>query len=408
MLLQLRTLLRHSLTRACPRVRVAHGAFRHPVEDAGVTVYINDSGNTATGAVPDDAVLGFVPPAKGYAEGPERQTPTCQQPTPQGLRDHASFTDTELDRFGLPRLAAMGGDVERWQMLVRGSQVRACATRTGYQDGAPIVVGNLAPSFARHTAYQGAYDFQHTSGVGAWSGWADDAYNHAWNGYYVGMEGYAHIPYPGAAPGTIDLSNKSLATWMGVGGFFGPCGGDQPEMVQGGALSDYTYLTGAYYHLFVENTGNPQNCAAQLISGLSRSPNSGDLMYMIQGCGYVAQSCNYMYVQDQSMAAPNYWGGYTGGWAPSMTSAECVIEAYHPGDYLGYFGTVTFEYCRTTYTRFGVNTEAGIGNIAGGYYRVIQEWDPSYGLDCVTVGNFTDGNNWTFSITRVNNSALNC
>jgi hypothetical protein len=65
------------------------------------------------------------------------------------------------------------------------------------------------------------------------------------------------------------------------------------------------------------------------------------------------------------------------------------------------------EYCRTVYTRFGVNAEAGIGNIPGGFYRVFADWDysGSTGVPCVFVNNFTNANNWTFSIDRNNDDA---
>lgn len=392
---------------------------QHAVPDPGYTVYTDDMGATATGAVPDDAVLGYVPPAKGEADGPDHATPGCEQPTPQGLRDHATFSDAELDRFGLPRLAALGGDVAHWQDVVRAATGRACATHVSYQDGKPIIAGNLPrqqanapvalPAQPRRADWQANFAFQTTSLGSAWSGWADDAVNYTWNGYYVGMEGYAHIPVPGADPHVfVDLSTRHVATWLGVGGFFGGCGQDQPEMVQGGAESFYDIVNGTKYNLFVENTGNPRNCAAQIISGLGRAPLGGELLYMAQGCGYVQAECNYMFVQDQSMSAsPNYWGGYTGGNVASMTSAECIVENYSAYAYLAHFGTVTFEYCRTVYTRFGVNAEAGIGNIPGGFYRVFADWDYSgdVGVPCVFVNNFTDANNWTFSIDRNNDDA---
>lgn len=50
----------------------------------------------------------------------------------------------------------------------------------------------------------------------------------------------------------------------------------------------------------------------------------------------------------------------------------------------------------------GSNAEAGIGNIPGGFYRVFEEWDyssnPAGAEACVFFNNFTDANNWTFSI----------
>jgi hypothetical protein len=51
--------------------------------------------------------------------------------------------DAELDRFGLPHLAALGGDVAHWQDVVRAATGRACATHDSYEDGKPIIAGNL-------------------------------------------------------------------------------------------------------------------------------------------------------------------------------------------------------------------------------------------------------------------------
>ncbi len=63
----------------------------------------------------------------------------------------------------------------------------------------------------------------------------------------------------------------------------------------------------------------------------------------------------------------------------------------------------------TVYTRFGANAEAGIGNIPGGFYRVFADWDyssnPAGPEACGFVNNFTDANNWTFSINRSNDDA---
>jgi hypothetical protein len=158
--------------------------------------------------------------------------------------------DGKGGKDGTMMVASAGAGVRLFSCVdaFEGATGRACATHVSYQDGKPIIAGNLPrqqanalvalPAQPRRADWQANFAFQTTSLGGAWSGWADDAVNYTWNGYYVGMEGYAHIPIPGPDPHVfVDLSWRHVATWLGVGGFFGSCGQDHRTGARRGALA---------------------------------------------------------------------------------------------------------------------------------------------------------------------------
>jgi hypothetical protein len=161
-----------------PRTLVPDHTHTRSVPDGGYTFYTDTHGETATGAVPDDALMGFTPAATGKSVSPPHQLTPCEQPTPQGLRDHATFTDAELDRFGLPHLNQVGhGNLAEWQNIVRLANTRSCSWTDPYYDGHPVQAGNASrasrgananATMPRHPAmpdWQPNFRFQEESGL---------------------------------------------------------------------------------------------------------------------------------------------------------------------------------------------------------------------------------------------------
>jgi hypothetical protein len=170
-------------------------------------------------------------------------------------------------------------------------------------------------------------------------------------------------------------------------------------MVQDGVISGWSLAAGDDQYLFIDNTGSTQNCYTRVAL---YDVGVGDLVYMNTGCAWPTALCTYVFVQDQTMtASPNYFGGYMDGPSPDGKTAECVIENSQNLDILTWFNPITFEYCRVSTSENGTNYgESGIGNVPNGHYTVLQEDDSQTSWGCYTVANFTDANNWTFSVTR--------
>src|SRR5262249_22459400 len=151
-------------------VAVPHGAYLRPVVVAGQTVYTNDRGETATGAVPLDAVRGFTPAPRGMSYGPDMPLRDCHQPPPQAKVDHATLSDAEWLRYGL-RTHTDIPDRAEWTTMVRALDHRSCAFKTIYRDG----------HTDRHGQADGGPCQQHQDWwlecPANWSGWSADRYH---------------------------------------------------------------------------------------------------------------------------------------------------------------------------------------------------------------------------------------
>ncbi len=387
------------------------------VPDGGYTFYIDTHGETVTGAVPDDALMGFTPAATGESTSPAHQLIPCEQPTPQGLRDHATFTDEELDRFGLPHLNQVGnGNLEEWQNIVRLATERSCSWTDSYHDGHVDTAANvgrgstgvkatmpghsLAPRHNTTSDYQSNFRWQGMTGVNSWGAWADDAVNFSFPGYYYASEGYTHAINPNGNPNNgLDVRARAAAVWLGIGGFQNNQCTGAPSLVQTGEESTWSVPAPDHTFGFIDNTGSTQNCG---VRNVLPYVVKGDLMYMNTGCEYASAPCTHVFVQDQTQPSPNYYGGYMDGPAPNTQSAECAVENPIPDWILPWFGTLDFQFCRVSFSEFGLNYgETGMGNvIPNGHYSVFEQQDKYTHYNCYVVTNFTDANNWTFNIVR--------
>jgi len=258
-----------------------------------------------------------------------------------------------------------------------------------------------APRHNTAPGWQPNFRWQGQTGPYSWGAWADDAVNFSFPGYYYASEGYVHAPQVGQNPNNaFDFREMSVAAWLGIGGVSGGiCGSGAHEPVQDGAESSWSLGNSLVVFGFIDNTGSAQNCGVREVVPWV---NPGDLMYMNTGCEYASAPCTHVFVQDQTLGGSAYFGGYMDGPTPNTQSAECSVENPINGWVLPWFGTIDFQYCRVSFSEFGVNYgETGIGNvIPNGHYSVFTETDRNTFWDCYAVNNFTDANNWSFNVVR--------
>jgi len=384
-----------------PTVTHAQGLFHRPVTFAGITVYTNDQGETATGAAPIDAVRGFTPPATGIARGPDFSiTPSCIQPPDPAVRDRTTMSDAELESYGLPTHALIHDQAE-WLQAVMSVRTRACTGRTLYRDGhmmrnTTLRPGHPAISRMAQAVGNNFVDVPNTFDQGGWSGWGADRFNCTVGTCpkITSTEGYWHIP---TALYTGQL-NDSMVAWYGVGGYEATdpnCDGGA-GLVQVGTMS--WHQAGAdnvNYDMWVENTTAAPVCGQiEIINSSNSSIFAGQLMHAVVGGGTTHAS---VYINDQTIgwAYQSNNGSVTPWPTPDQNTAECIVERNHWNGgqalvflHMADFGSVHFEWCRAT-TNY--TTEAGIGNVANmipdrfRYYNL--SGSPQY---CVTVDDFDD------------------
>lgn len=236
----------------------ADAKHNRAVHVGGFTVYVDVNDVTATGANPEDAVLGWAPPATGRAHGPVHTMPNCLQPPAQHppaavVRDHATMTDEELRLYGMPTRAMIPDPVE-WANDVRTDETRGCTWSDPYQDGMPVSYAPpIATSATAAPVVPGAARLSSAASItpdtvippgggtpyytdvspypGSWAGWAAWGPHNSNTTFYRSGEGYFKVPSLGA-PGHF---NDEVSFWEGIGGInIPPCGSGSPSLVQAG------------------------------------------------------------------------------------------------------------------------------------------------------------------------------
>lgn len=292
-----------------PAVTHTQGLFHRPVKIAGITVYINDQGETATGAASIDAVRDWEPPATGIARGPDFSiTPSCIQPSNPAVRDRTKMSDAELESYGLPTHALIHDQAE-WLQAVMSIRTRACTGRSLYHDGHMMRSTTLRanhPTNARTANGVGSnyVDVPNTFDQGGWSGWGADRFNCTAGSCpkITSTEGYWHIPTAFYTGQTYD----SMVAWYGVGGWQSTdntCGdGVGPGLVQVGTMSWHQGdAFTAEYDAWVENTASSANCGQVEVIGQDiYNIHDGQLMQAVVGGGSGHAG---VYINDQTIGA---------------------------------------------------------------------------------------------------------
>ena len=90
----------------------------------------------------------------------------CVQP-PTNV-DHASFTDAQLDQYGLPHRSA-NQSLDNWQQVVRDAKVRVCTTTTTNQYHHPGGTTQYAAASSPNWSGYESYGYGYSNVVGQWN-----------------------------------------------------------------------------------------------------------------------------------------------------------------------------------------------------------------------------------------------
>lgn len=398
-----------------PAVLHAQGAFIRPVAIAGITIYVNDDYETATGAVPVDAARGFTPAKIGSSYGPQLPDLGCSDNIPdQAVRDHATFTDAELAQYGLPTEAQLGLPHDEWVGAVRAANHRICGGRVTYSDGHPMHASTLerqqaSNADARNMALDTCLNFcgpeadltttppgtncpgttvflcvdrhvNYSTGEVAWMGFGTDRAICQSGSCppLTEVTSYWHVPTAYYKGFNLDDS----LTWVGLGGVHyngattGHCANNQtpgsPSLVQIGTRSYHEGGNPAppIYELWAENCSS--NIGGMITFG---NIGVGDLVQASVGSTSSATP-SALFFEDYTagliMSLPNGPGsgwGVTSWPAPDQNTAECVgEEPAHPNPpwagMTDWGDTLHFEFCRA-WTSYSASTIKGLGSMPG-------------------------------------------
>jgi hypothetical protein len=259
----------------------------------------------------------------------------CEQAPPQSVKDRATYTPAELDRFGLPPRTP-GEPFDKWAKVVRGAGERVCDYTVGAE---------------RWTSEQNSFN---------WAGnFADES-----TGGQVYTE--ADLDYYVSCIGAVAPNGQSAdyAAWVGLGGVY------TGNLVQTGTagFQKFNSINGWQntYWTWVENLGNNSDPGAHYLFAV----NCGDHMYVkawdsgSTGCMYI------MRIRDGKNSGNQCYGPKS-----DEQSGEAIVEQNYQYPNLARFGSETF---------YGV----GITD-HGGYYGVNNlPHDYSNMFECQPISNF--------------------
>jgi len=276
----------------------------------------------------------------------------CSQAPAQSMRDRASYTPAELDRYGLPQRTP-GEPFAKWATIVRGAGQRICGATRGE-----------TVSWTTSTSFNWAGNVADESTAG-------QKYTEADMDYFVPCIGAPPSPDP-------DFSGVAMAAWIGIGG--SPGG---KTLIQAGTAAFQTYNGTSWqttYKAFYENTGasNPAPYYPFLVK-------CNDHMYVK---AYNSGSTGCMFIQRIS---DGLHGGSCYGPAGYTGSAEAIAEySQFVAPYFARFGTVTFK-------GVGITDNAvykGIDKLPHTTYELYAHSCNSQVVHAATVGGFqTDTGN---------------